>query len=333
MQLKTAFDTFQTAVNAEPAKLTEARRRRDLFRDALSPEADVDEAFPSGSLARGSQLEPIHDVDVVIVYDGDDHSDWGQDGDSAAEALSYVGQQVNGLLGATNGTHATEVRLASPRNHAVKCFLDDPASKLPFTVDVMPALRRADGTLLIPEKLSRCWVPADPQDLIRRVRARHERWNRFVPLVRALKHWSKEVAKTGMKSLVVEVLALSCIPDVYETDDSTFAIEHRPEALMRFFTAAVVAIDTPVEDPAGLCGVIQPDLDVDQVRDCLQEASDGAYRATAAVRRGDVDGALCEWRGVLGDLFPEPPGGCDSGGATGLPVAPRLIRDTPQGCR
>jgi hypothetical protein len=106
VELDTAFDQHQTAVNADPAAVKEARRRRDLFKQALAPEDDVTETFPSGSLARGSQLEPIHDVDFVVVYDPEAHPDWGSPGASAEDALRHVGGQVNRLLGATNGTAA-----------------------------------------------------------------------------------------------------------------------------------------------------------------------------------------------------------------------------------
>jgi hypothetical protein len=327
MELRTAFDVFQREVNADPDQLGEARRRRNLVKKAFGSESDVVERFPSGSLARGTMLEPIHDVDYVLVYDSAAHPDWGQPGPSSAGALSYVGERINGLLGDTNGTVANEVRRAAPRNHCVKCFFDDPEAELPFTVDVMPALRQPDGTLLIPEKCSELWVPAHPEDLITRIAARHATWNRFVPLVRVLKHWNAKVACAGMKSLVVEVLAYKCIPPGFVTGIS----EHRPEALARFFTAAVVAIDQPICDPAGICGEIQRDLDVDTVRAKLQQASDDAYLARAAEQRGDTDAAICQWRKLLGDQFPEPPGGCSKGLAAVPLIVPRLIRDTPQG--
>jgi hypothetical protein len=324
VELETVFDLHQTEVNADPAAVKEARRRRDLFKEVLAPEDDVDETFPSGSLARGSQIEPIHDVDFVVVYDPEAHPDWGSPGASAEDALDHVGGQVNELLGATNGTVAKEVRLASPRNHAVKCFLDDPDDPDAFTVDVMPALRQADDTLLIPERRSRQWVPADPQDLIRRVGDRHAAWNLFVPLVRVLKHWNKS-EKAGMKSLVVEVLALQHLP-----------VGSRPEALQRFFTAAAVAVGLPVTDPAGLCGEIQPDLDRTHARACLEAAADVAWQARAAEAGGDIYEAICLWRRVLGPEFPEPPGGCAAtdAGPLAVPavlVRPRPVRDAPQG--
>lgn len=331
VQLTSAFDSFQTEINADPTQLRKARDRRDLFKLAFNSEDDVERTFPSGSLARGTMLEPIHDVDFVVVFEQAEHPDWGKPGSSATDALSYVGSRVNTLLGATSGSVAQAVRLASPRNHAVKCFLDDPKMEGAFTVDVMPALQRSDGSLLIPETTSSRWIEADPEDLIQRIAARHARWNRFVPMVRVLKHWNRNVEGAGMKSLVVEVLAYQCIPDVFVTRGP----ESRPDALSRFFTAATVMIEQPVCDPAGLCGEIQPDLDVDWAKRKLQGAADGAYLALAAEQRGDIDAAICLWRGVLGDEFPEPPGGCGrhTGAAVGTAavITPRLIRDTPQG--
>ena len=155
MKVDTAFDSFQTTVNADPDQLAEARSRRDAFIDVLGGEDDVDKdcCFPSGSLARKTQRAPINDVDVVIGYRANAHPDWGQPGNSAAEALDYVRGRINDLMGATNGVESNLVRLATPRNHAVKCFIDDPDDPDAFTVDVVPALRQNDDSLLM--RLSR----------------------------------------------------------------------------------------------------------------------------------------------------------------------------------
>src|SRR3954470_6263287 len=126
MNLTEAFDTIQSHADADPAAVKEARARRDLFRVALPTEDDVLEVVPSGSLARSTQRDPLNDVDVIVVYDADAHPEWGAPGNSAAAALDHAREQIHRLLGATDGTFAQAVRLASPRNHAVKCFLDEP---------------------------------------------------------------------------------------------------------------------------------------------------------------------------------------------------------------
>jgi Second Messenger Oligonucleotide or Dinucleotide Synthetase domain len=327
MDIETAFDTLQQNVNAPPDAVAEARRRRNMFCDSFSGDDDVTECVHSGSLARGSQKDPINDVDEIIVFDQEAHPDWGQLGFSAGEALDHVRDRVNELLGTTNGTHARQVRLARSRSHSVKCWLDDPDDPDAFTVDVTPALRRDDGTLLIPEKANERWINTDPEDLIERVRELHAAWNRFVGLVRCLKRWAAD-QPTEMKSLLIEVLALDHLP-----------VDTRQRALARYFTAASQAVRLPVVDPAGLCGEIQPDLDREAASQDFAKAAEAAWRAVEAEGRDDTDEAACLWRAIFGDIFPEPPGGCGNGrgrgpaaAAAAIPARPRRqVRDAPQG--
>lgn len=319
MNVSNAFDTYQQIVNADNEAVREARRRRDLFAGAFSPAPDVKEVIASGSLRRGTHRDPIHDVDVIIVFDADRHPDWGQPGTSAEDALDYTRGQVNALLGITNGTFQKEVRLARWRNHAVKCFLDDPDDPNAFTVDAMPALR-SDGKLLIPEAISEQWVFADPEFLITEVAAKHQAWNRFAGSVRMLKAWSAQ-QDTKIKSLVMEVLALQHMPTT----------QTRPVAMKSFFVKAAYHIESglPVEDPAGICGPVQMDLDYAEFGTSLRAAADAASLAVAAQVNNDNAAAVARWRDVFGDEFPKPPR--TTGAPAVIPIMPRPVKDTPQG--
>jgi hypothetical protein len=325
VDIEKAFDSLQRTVNADPEMVKEARRRRNLFIDAFETLGDVEHGRPSGSLARGSQIDPIRDVDTYMEFDAAQHPTWGTAGTSAQDALDYTQAKVRELLGATEGSFAQVVRLATTRNHAVKCFLDDPDDPDAFTVDVMPVLKQADGTLLIPEALSSQWVPANPKYLIDEVARRHASWPYFVPVIRLLKRWTREKS-TGIKPLVLEVMALDHLPEA----------QTRGEALKRFFAAANYNIGWPVVDPAGLCGEIQPDIDKAAAKKFLEEAAEISYRAEDARACGETDEAACLWRKLFGEAFPEPDGGCDGinwAGAIGggLAARPRKIKDTPQG--
>jgi hypothetical protein len=143
MSVNSGFDDMQRDVDAEIDAVREARRRRDVFRTALPTAEDVLEVVPTGSLARGTHKEPIHDVDVVVVYDPTSHPTWGEPGDSALEALGHTRDLVNEKLG-SDGTEGEGIRLTRLQNHAVKCFLDDPEAEGAFTVDVTPALRHPE---------------------------------------------------------------------------------------------------------------------------------------------------------------------------------------------
>jgi hypothetical protein len=183
-----AFDIFQGKVDADAYHVLKARHRRNIFGDALRTREDVTEAIPSGSLARGTQLDPIHDVDLIAVFDKTAHPGWGEEGDSAGQALSYTQEQVRALLGDWSSLTRHVVGQTLLRNHVVKCFLEprflaeDKGFSGWFAVEVMPALRDPkDGVLLIPERKNDRWQKADPEWLIAAVRHRQERWGLFRP--------------------------------------------------------------------------------------------------------------------------------------------------------
>lgn len=324
MSLNEAFDDHQKQVDADPTQVTESRERRDTFKGALGAEPDVVEVWGSGSLRRSTHIGPtIHDLDLVVVFEPGAHPQWGEPGDSAADALEVLGDKVHTLLGATHGTVEKLVRRADPRDHAVKCFIDLPGDPEGFSVDAMPALKH-NGALLIPEKHSSLWVPADPQYLVAKIAERNADWDYFLRMIRVLKAWRKRAQVEGkVKSLVMEVLALQHLPGGYS----------RPEALKRFFTSAATAVgNEPVTDPAGLCGEIQPDLDRTGLRDSLLHAADLADQACEAAEGGHTDDAKKLWREVFGKDFPAPKGKPKVGPTLIVPaVAPRPIKDAPQG--
>ncbi|PWU46299.1 hypothetical protein DLJ47_32835 [Micromonospora sp. S4605] len=320
MGVEKAFDDFQTVVNADKDRVDLARQRRDTFKKAFKDEPDVEEVFGSGSLARSTQLDPVHDVDLVVVYRADDHPDWGQPGESANDALAYTRGRVKYLLGVTDGTVDQLIRHTLLRDRAVKCFIDPPDFQDAFTVDAMPVLRQADGTLLIPSRRSQSWSTADPEYLIAVVADRQREWQHFRAMVRVLKRWRLSVP-TKVKSLVMEVLALQCMP----------RSGTRPEALRAFFTAAAIQINWGIYDPAGHCGPIQPDLDISVLREELEKARDAATRACALHADGDSDEAQRAWQDVLGPDFPAPKKKVSPAITGPALITGRPIRDAPQG--
>lgn len=308
MHTDDAFDIFQGTVDADAYHVLKARHRRNIFGDALKTLEDATEVLPSGSLARGTQLDPIHDVDLIAVFDKAAHPGWGEEGDSAGQALSYTQERVRKLLGDWSSLTRHVVGQTLLRNHVVKCFLEprflaeDPGFSGWFAVEVMPALRE-DSVLLIPERKNDRWHKADPEWLIAAVRHRQQRWNYFVRMIRVIKFWAVHV-DAGLKPLAAEVLALRCLPDLPANELP------RSVALLRFFTAAAPAVMLPVRDPAGYCGEIQPDMDRAKVSGLLREAADIAADAVAWEQQDEHHKAICCWRTIFGPKFPMPPGGC-----------------------
>lgn len=314
MGVSTSFDELQAVVDADVAVVKLARERRDAFIDALDSAPDVISVWGSGSLRRNTQLQPVHDVDLVVEFDPKFYPDWGKNGVSSSDAIERCRELVTDLLGVTAGTHERLVRQVNTanRNRAAKCFIDDPDDPDAFTVDVMPALRQPDG-ILIPFKSEARWTLADPEYLINRVAERQAAWNRFRPIVRVLKYWARQ-QPFKVKSLVIEVLALECLP--YSGNRAT--------ALNGFFAAAS-RHSLSVVDPAGLSGAIQPSLDSAALRRALEDAALSAASALRAAADGNQAEATRLWRNVLGPAFPVV------AAAGGVAAGPRQVKDSPQG--
>jgi hypothetical protein len=318
-----AFAAFQTAVNTHPDDLAEARRRRDLFDTAYCSLPDVIDVFCSGSLARRTHIDPIHDVDTVVIFDATHHPDWNAAGASAVAALIYTRDHAIDLLGRPGAKFGYELAKAEVRNHSVRCTFKTKLRDADFTVDVTPALRQADGTLRIPEKNSSDWITSDPEHLINVVHDRQEAWDLYVPCVRDVKYWRRGV-DTKVKSLVMEIIAL----------DSLRPAPTIQQALANFFAAAEIRVNSPIEDPAGHCGPIQPDLDVPVLRAALKQCAELARRAIEEERIGRIDDALRTWRKILGSKFPAPIGAPGVAGIAAVAPAvarPRRMPDHGQG--
>lgn len=296
-----AFDLFQTVVNTDPDELKEARRRRDLFDRAFCDEPDVDDVFCSGSLARKTHKDPIHDVDTVVILKPGSRPGWGSEGPAAKAALDETARTVMRLLGADAGTVERAVVLAEPRNHAVRCSFGELRGH-GFTVDVMPALR-VEGGLLVPVARQDRWEVVDPEDLIARTAQRQAAWDQYVPLVRVLKYWKDERKKANpsldVKSLLIEVLAYELLVEP----------QARPQALETFFAAAALRVlrQPPVTVPGARGGPVQTDADVRALHDELARAARHARAANLADVGGDPVRALDQWREVFGPSFPGPP--------------------------
>lgn len=320
MTLIESFDSLQRTVDADVEVVRLARERRDTFKAALRGADDVLDVWGSGSLRRSTQLQPVHDVDLVVEFDTTAHPDWGVDGPGAAAALERCRELVTELLGINHGSEARLVRQVrtAGRNRAAKCFIDPPEEENAFTVDVMPALAQTSG-ILIPFVQQDRWSLADPQYLIDLVAERQQTWSRFRPLVRLLKYWSRQhTAVTGkVKSLAIEVLALDCLQEA----------PNRAAALRGFFEAAALH-SLQIDDPAGLSGPIQPDLDRAGLRRALEDAAADAATALDLAGANDESGASLRWQAIFGSAFPLI--AAASGGAAAAP-APRPVRDSPQG--
>jgi hypothetical protein len=303
-----AFRDFAHAIETDPFDLLLAKWRREVFTTALRKLPGVAEVIPSGSLARGTQVGPIHDLDLIVVFRKSHHPQWGQGGASAAEALEHLRAGIEEGLGAGRGPASRVVRHTEARNHVVKCR---DVSLGPFEgiipsappVDVMPAIR-AGSHLRVPERLNGRWVDVDPEKLMRLVEERKREWKYFDEVVWMVKYWVAH-SHLDLPSVAIEVLVLKYLPRPRFFETLTCG-----EAVTRFFEAAAKADIHGLRVPGGR--EIAPGFGYGSLRHALGRAAGLARKAMDAehgienpgLRLNPIEDPSVFWRQLFGRRFP-----------------------------
>jgi hypothetical protein len=279
-----------------------AKRRAAVFTSSMQKMLHgKTEVVQSGSWARGTSLDPIHDVDLIVLLPSELHAEYQTGTGSADAVLNYVAELI---VEAVPGVHR-----AVPRNHVVKCYVDsrwatDTEGWHGFAVDVMPAFRVSPGIIEVPERRSDGWRTVAPENLIAASLRRENEWPEYLKMVRLLKNWAHEHPELGITSLAMEVLALRCLPH-----PPLLTGMSEVDALTRFFIAAAVEVMRGVYDPAGRSGEIAPGLHRRAAREMFLKMADLSAAAAEWAKSGHPDGediAVHFLRKIFGDAIQKP---------------------------
>jgi hypothetical protein len=315
MESDDGFESFSRVIASDPIGVLLAKWRRDAFTRALKKLPDVVDVVPSGSLARGTQIGPIHDVDLIVVFDSSRHPDYGINGnpekaaESAQAAITHLENELLEQLRPWRGAAGGLLKETGQRTHVVRYHGDwtGPFSQIISSApaaDVMPAVR-AGSHLLIPERGSG-WIDVDPERLIREVEQRRREWKYFKEVAGMVKAWARK-NHLGMKTLAVEVMVLMYCPR-----PRFFETLSCGEAVARFFAAAAEAKITSLRDPAGRCGEIHPGMNYGELRSALDQSAGLARQAMDAEHAwkhrfeavGEVTHPDVLWRQLFGRKYP-----------------------------
>jgi len=315
MESDDGFRSFSAEIASDPIGVLLAKWRRDVFIRKLKQLPDVVDVIPSGSLARGTHIGPVHDVDLIVVFDSAQHPDYGIKGktkkaeESAEAAITHLESALLERLHPWRGAAGGLLKETEQRTHVVKYngdwsgpFKDYIPSAPP--VDVMPAVREGSH-LLIPER-GTGWIDVDPEHLIRQVAQRQREWKYFTAVAGMVKAWAK-LNHLKIKNLAVEVMVLEYCPR-----PGLFETLSVGDAVARFFEAAAKAHITSLRDPANRCGEIDPHIDFGKLRRALDDARDLSRRAMDAEHAwknrhhavGEVIHPDVYWRALFGKKYP-----------------------------
>src|ERR1700683_723689 len=242
MESDDGFEAFGRAIKSDPIGVLLAKFRRDTFVDKLKKLPDVVAVIPSGSFTRGTQIGPVHDIDLIVVFDKSKRPDYGSGQQSAQGALEHL---QKGLVEQLHPLTEEEGLLKDTKlgTHTVKCDTDVPrpfADLIPSAppVDVMPAVGEGFH-LRVPER-GTGWIRTDPEKFMREVAQRQHEWKYFTQTVGMLKAWAAH-NNLHISNLAIEAMALKYFPR-----PRLFETLSRGDAIARFFEAAKADIGNPL---------------------------------------------------------------------------------------
>jgi len=319
MESDDGFDAFSEEIKSDPLGVLLAKWQRDAFTRKLKKLPDVIEVIPSGSLARGTHIGPVHDIDLIVVFDKSAHPDYGSGPESARAALTHLENKLLEQLHPLSGTEAL-LKGTEQRTHVVNCHGGSTgpyAEIIPSAppVDVMPAVREKPhllerSHLLVPELAAEGesrWVDVDPETFMRQVEQRQREWKYFTEVIRMVRAWA-EHEHLDMKTVAIEVMVLTYCPR-----PRMFETLSRGEAIARFFNAASKKNITSLTDPAGRCGKIDPHMNFGKLQRKLKDTAQLARQAMDAEYKWKNRFQLMQdathpdvfWRQLFGKEYPE----------------------------
>lgn len=274
-----AFSEFLQNISVTGDHLETAKARRDSIVSLLSDGFDIRDAFPTGSLVRGTALKGRADVDVLIALHYGKHIK----DKSPQQVLEAVQEQLS------------DYRATVKKNgQAVTLYF-----KSWPNVDIVPASQVADDNGVIthyniPDMNRGVWISTNPKNhdaLIAGLSLRERQ------RIRMIKTWN-HAHSSYLSSFHIETIALYADST---TDDWLWDI-------YQFFDKALELIDDSLEHPSGIGSAVDDYLgsnERDEVKDRLVRANSRAYEAWDAYNSYDNHReAIEKCRVIFGDQFP-----------------------------
>jgi hypothetical protein len=288
-----AFNQFHEHLKLDPADRAAAIKRHNDVRDVLREAGISTSAFLQGSFARKTAMDPLRDVDLVVLLRDDDRDELCGPGgadtamDRCQSALAVAWADI--AFDRTN--HSLEVDFGE----------DD------FLFDVVPAFQDTDDADIVHiaarDRAPTPWEWSNTKVLIRTVQERNDACGgRFIHVARMGKHFVRAHLNGIVSGLFVESL-------LYTSMHSQVAYE---QACRQLFEAAAEALstNTRVMDPTGVddLAAMLSTAERFTAATVFGQAAQKAREASRLRQDGDETAAIGLWHDIFGGgAFPAPP--------------------------
>jgi len=299
MKLTKHFGKFLSTIEPDAERVLAVAEAHKTLRDHLQQDAEltwpVDDSYLSGSYARDTAIDPVKDVDIILLLN-DVEVDTACSELAPRPILCDLKQAIDDFYDKVNLEQQR-------RSIQVELPEDD------IRMDVVPAtlISAESDEIYVPDYEQKCWVKSNPKAHMERKTKLNAINGRFVPLVKMTKWWrGQQIAKTKRpKSFLLECV----LADHYVgTADS----------VAEMFVATMRAIQTaygPYRALKQVPPVTDPGISTNNLSESCSwslesflaflEAVDEAIAIAEPALTMEEDAAIKQWRKLFGEAFPK----------------------------
>lgn len=272
--LAQAFNQFKENLNLSKNVRKQLTERQTKLRGALVKDPLINNVFISGSVARGTPIPPVNDLDLIAEFK--------QPKGSPRHTLDYMQALLSKIY-----PKATIRR----QDKSIGIRFPD------IAFDIVPGFHRAPKGLLIASSEEK-WIPTDPKQHKIYAGQRDQACGQMaIPLVKMLKCWSRH-KRLRIRSFHLETLILKNL----DGKPSSYA-----EGARLLFATLANQMSNPCKDPAGLGRLddgYRTSGEIELARNTAKQAAKDMKLAIALDASGDSNKAIKICREVFGTPFP-----------------------------
>ncbi len=284
-----AFDTFLRNLELTDAEQQEASRQQNALRDNLRRQlgSSIQDRL-SGSYSRRTAIRPLNDIDLFVVLDSVQHAACGP-----SKAPLICLQMIERALKAAYPSH-------TPKIQGRSVHIDFVGTGIGY--DVVPAFaERHGGEYNIPDRDRSAWIRTNPEKHKEAcIAANKHAGDKLNRLIKAAKVWNRRQPEASqLRSFHLEVMSY----EAFQVGPASF-----PEGLAALFGFLADRVLQTCQEPAK----VGPNIDAGMtqaertaIRTALLAAKKTTDLALALDKAGRTQEAHKEWRGLLGDAYPE----------------------------
>jgi predicted nucleotidyltransferase len=211
MSVEVHFRRFASSLELTNEETRKAATIQNQIREVLEARQDISRAELSGSYDRKTKIRPLHDIDILVVFDPSVAYDGRGTMIKPRQFLSEIGKSVPALR-----KKIPRVGNSRFQDRSLNIAVDG------IGFDLVPAFELQRGGYFIPNRKQQEWIPTNPLKFAERLTPLNQSdyfGERLVPFIKMVKSWAKQSAPE-LKSYLIEVLILKCMHGIESYSDA-----------------------------------------------------------------------------------------------------------------